>query len=1013
MISIERTAYPRFKRYYTAKELKDIYTPTPTEKTFALGRTTGKNNYLNVIVLLKSFQRLGYFPDLEQVPITIVSHIKDILNLSTEVKIGYQHQRTNYRHRSLIRDYLQIQAFNKKALVKMRDTISQSAYIMEYPADLINVAIEELVKERYELPGFYTLQREVARIREAINSQIYQEVFQQLSPELRVRLNELLETHPVEKRSQFNRIKELPSRPSRNHLNDLLAHYYWLQSLGNFTTYLKHISQPKLKHFAASAKVLDASALKEMSVAKRLTLLVCLISWCQGESSDNLVEMFLKRIGKIHQKAKDELERLRKLHQETTEKLVGVFTNVLQVLAEDEVETEQLLREQVDNLTLNQSLNNQTPTDSNQLRNQINQILTPLGGIEQLLNECEAVNAYQGNNYLPLLWRFYKSHRSAFFRFLNALDFQSTTNDTRLIECLNFLWNNHHRRGEWLKAELDLSFLSQQWQKLIVLEQEQEGKIKIARRHFEVAIFSYLADELKSGDIFVASSFNYNDWREQLLLWSECENLIGEYCENLGLAEDGDSWIFHLQEWLTNTAKKVDDFYPQQSQLIISDTGEPVLKKPAQNKNSASLKILESIIAERMPERNLIEILRNVDYWTNFTRHFGPLSGSDPKLEHPTERYLLTVFTYGCNLGPTQAARHMRAIVTSRLLYFVNRRHITIDNLNDALVDIINRYHVLDLPTFWGKGKSVAADGTKYDVYEQNLLSEYHIRYGGYGGIAYHHVADKYIALFSHFIPCGTWEAVYIIDGLLQNKSDLQPDTIHGDTQAQSTTVFALCYLLGIKLMPRIRNWQSLFFYRPNKGVKYRHIDSLFKDTINWELIRTHWQDLFQVVLSIYTGKISSAMVLRKLGNYSRKNRLYQAFRELGRVVRTVFLLEYISEDNLRKEITAATNKVEAYHGFSKWFFFGGDSTINTNDPEKMEKIIKYNHLVANAVIFQNVVDLTEILQQLKREGYLLVHDDVAALSPYLTAHIKRFGDYFVDLEQVPDALDERVVLNL
>jgi TnpA family transposase len=102
---------------------------------------------------------------------------------------------------------------------------------------------------------------------------------------------------------------------------------------------------------------------------------------------------------------------------------------------------------------------------------------------------------------------------------------------------------------------------------------------------------------------------------------------------------------------------------------------------------------------------------------------------------------------------------------------------------------------------FGERGKVSQRDGTKYDVYEQNLLSEYHIRYGGYGGIAYHHVADKYIALFSHFIPCGTWEAVYIIDGLLQNKSDLQPDTIHGDTQGQSTTVFALSYLLGINLL--------------------------------------------------------------------------------------------------------------------------------------------------------------------------------------------------------------------
>lgn len=211
--------------------------------------------------------------------------------------------------------------------------------------------------------------------------------------------------------------------------------------------------------------------------------------------------------------------------------------------------------------------------------------------------------------------------------------------------------------------------------------------------------------------------------------------------------------------------------------------------------------------------------------------------------------------------------------------------------------------------------------------------------------------------------------------------------------------------------MPRIRNWKDLNFYRPDKETVYQHIDALFTDRIDWELIRTHWQDLFRVVLSIQSGKISSDILLRKLGNYSRKNRLYRAFRELGRVVRTIFLLQFISSSQLRQQITAATNKVEAYHGFSKWFFFGGEGIIASNDPEQQEKIIKYNDLVANAVIFQNVVDLTEVLQQLQREGYLLEREDVASISPYLTGNIKRFGDYVIDMEAIPRALDERMLL--
>jgi TnpA family transposase len=248
---------------------------------------------------------------------------------------------------------------------------------------------------------------------------------------------------------------------------------------------------------------------------------------------------------------------------------------------------------------------------------------------------------------------------------------------------------------------------------------------------------------------------------------------------------------------------------------------------------------------------------------------------------------------------------------------------------------------------------------------------------------------------------------------LLKNLSDIQPHTIYADTQGQSTPVFALSYMLGIKLMPRIRNWQDLNFFRPNNDTVYKHIDSLFKDAIDWVKIENHWQDILQVVLSIQTGKVSSSVLLRKLGNYSRKNRLYQAFQELGRVIRTVFLLQYISDMKLRQQITAATNIVEAYNGFSKWFFFGGFGVIANNDPIEQEKIIKYNDLVANAVIFHNVVDLTDVLRDLLKAGHLISREDVAALSPYMTSHIKRFGDYLIDMETVPNLLDDDGILVL
>ena len=322
-----------------------------------------------------------------------------------------------------------------------------------------------------------------------------------------------------------------------------------------------------------------------------------------------------------------------------------------------------------------------------------------------------------------------------------------------------------------------------------------------------------------------------------------------------------------------------------------------------------------------------------------------------------------------------------------------------------------NAFNRFSLPSIWGTGKRAAADGSKFEIYENNLHSEYHIRYGGYGGIAYHHVSDKYIALFTHFITCGVWEAVYILDGLLKNLSDIQPDTLYADTQGQSGPVFAISYLLGIKLMPRIRNWKDLSFLRPSADSTYKFIDQLFKDVVNWNLIQLHWYDMMRVVLSIKAGKVMPSTLLRKLSSYSRKNRLYQAFLELGKVVRTMFLLEYISNAKMRSEITAITNIVEKYHHFLDWVFFGKDGVITENDPIEQEKRLKYLDLVASAVVLQNTVDMSLATQTLTAQGYPVNHRFVAALSPYLTRHIKRYGDYVVNLQNIPQPFEAAISL--
>jgi Tn3 transposase DDE domain len=175
---------------------------------------------------------------------------------------------------------------------------------------------------------------------------------------------------------------------------------------------------------------------------------------------------------------------------------------------------------------------------------------------------------------------------------------------------------------------------------------------------------------------------------------------------------------------------------------------------------------------------------------------------------------------------------------------------------------------------------------------------------------------------------------------------------------------------------------------------------------VNWSLIQAHLPEMVRVAMSVKAGKIKASTLLRKLGTNSRKNKLFQAFHELGTVLRTGFLLQYLNDEELRSTIQAATNKSESFNRFAKWLAFGGEGVIPSNNRDEQRKFIKYNHLVANCLIFFNVFEMSRILNQLMQEGYSFSDEAISALSPYLTEHVNRLGRYHLDLERCPPTLE-------
>lgn len=996
MTAIERTAYPRFKRSLTANDLVEVYTPTPAERFLAARSTRGRVAAVGFLALLKTYQRLGRFIPLSEVPVPILEHIVRLIDPHLDISAldGYDRSGTRQRHVPLIRAAQQLQPYGPDARTCLLKTMFEAARTKEDLADLINVALEELAKERFELPPFATLDKAAHHVRAMTTRGLYQRIFQAIPQGARVALDALFVVEAGARFSGWEQLKQEPASPTLPHLRDLIDHLFVITEQRKLLPprLFDTLAEGKVKRLAAEARALDATEMKDLEAHKRLTLAAAFVLAQSAEALDDLAEMFVKRMLAIHQKGKDALEHYRVEHQARTDALVLTLRDLVTAYGKDGAPEERIAG-----------------------------IESVIGDrAEKILQDCDEHLAHVGNHYQPFLWPFYKGHRAQLFRLLSVMECRSSTQDRSLEEAILFLKGHESARGDWVMTAMtqhpgtpeervlplvDLSWASDSWWRFMTGQTKRERcPEKVLRRHFEIAVFSQMLWDLKSGDLYVEGSDQYADYREQLISWEEYAEQLETYGAQVVLPTDGKAFVTSLRDWLHARIQQTDAGFPS-NQYLSFDKGELILHPLAKQVDPAGLALLERTIAERLKPISILHAVTQTEQWLNWTRFFAPLSGHASKLEHPVARYLAIAFCYGCNLGPSQTARSLSG-VDRRDLSWINQRHITEETLDEAIREVIAAFNRFHLPSFWGAGKRASADGTKWEMYEQNLLAEYHIRYGGYGGIGYYHVSDTYIALFSHFIPCGVWEGSYILDMFAKEDAPFRPETVHGDTQAQSTTVFGLAHLLGISLMPRIRNWRDLKLFRPDPDVHYTHLDSLFSEPIDWRLIETHVPDLLRVALSIKAGKITPSTILRKLGAYSRRNKLYQAFQELGRVIRTHFLLHYLDDADVRSTIQAATNKSEAFNGFAKWAFFGGEGVIPHNRRAEQRKCIKFNHLIANCLIFYNVQVITDILHQLTEEGMEIEEQAVAALSPYLSQHINRFGRYHLDLTQQPPPLN-------
>lgn len=435
--------------------------------------------------------------------------------------------------------------------------------------------------------------------------------------------------------------------------------------------------------------------------------------------------------------------------------------------------------------------------------------------------------------------------------------------------------------------------------------------------------------------------------------------------------------------------------------MCIRDRPEPI-----------NLKRLKGEINHIWHQTSLLDILKETDLRVDFTRNFKSM-GTREIIDRETlqKRLLLCLYGMGTNTGLKRINTGINGENYQDLLY-VRRRYIHKDQLRSAIADVINAIFEIRLPQIWGEGTTTCASDSKhFGAWEQNLMTQYHLRYGGRGVMIYWHVEKKSTCIYSQLKTCSSSEVAAMIEGVLRHCTNMDVQKNYVDSHGQSEVAFAFTHLLGFQLMPRLKRIKVQKLYRPYTGQSdaYPNLQPILTRPINWDLIRQQYDQMVKYTTALRLGTTETEAILKRFSKNPFKHPTYLALLELGRVIKTIFLCQYLDESEVRREVNEGLNVVERWNGVNDFIFYGKGGEFASNRLESQELSVLSLHLLQICLVYVNTLMIQSVLEQ-KHWQQKLTEVDFRAITPLIFSHVNPYGTFKLDLNERIAGLTQQLV---
>ncbi len=928
----------------------------------------GDQNRLGFALQLTTVRFLGTFlPDPTTVPpgvLAFVARQLDIKNTSGIHK--YMERRpTRFEHAIQIR---KVYGYHDFGAPPWRFRLTRMLYARswistERPSLLFDVATAWLIQNKVLLPGATTLSRLISEVRERTKNRLWSALSSLPDGEQKTQLLGLLKMPEGSRSSHLDLFRQSPVHVSGPSFKTALVRYESLHAFGIHELDISRVPPARLKGLARHSGTLSMHKIARMPVDRRIATLVAFVHTYETVALDDMLDVLDLLIADIAGEAKKlgKKNRLRTLKD--LDKAAIALAKVCTLLL-DEAHSPSDIFASVPKTQITHSIET------------INDLARPP---EDNFHDEMVAQYARVRRFLP--------------RMLDGINFRAASAGTPVIKSLDFLRTVEGTKKKMLK-DAPTAVVTKAWRRLVF---DKDGQVD--RRGYTLCVMDRLQDALRRRDVYVEASDRWGDPRAKLLKGAKWEANRVQVCRSLGHPTTPEEAFQGLTKQLDASFRQtIERFDENDAVRVEHQNGKPSLTITNLDKleGPTSLIALHDQVTALLPRIDLTELLLELHAHTGFADEFTHISESNARATDLPISICAVLLAEACNIGIEPLIRPNIPALTRHRLNWVRQNYFRGETLITANARLVDHQATIPFAQILGGGEVASADGMRFLTAVKTINSGPNRKYFGSGrGITwYNFVSDQYSGFHGIVVPGTLRDSIFVLEGLLEQQTGLSPREIMTDTAGASDMIFGLFWLLGYQFSPRLADAGESKFWRIDQDADYGVLNELAKGCINPKKFIQHWDDMLRMGGSLKLGTVQASELLRSLLKSEKPSSLAQAIIEVGRINKTIYLLNYVDDEDYRRRILTQLNRGEGRHAVARAIYYGKRGEIHKRYREGQEDQLGALGLVTNAVILWNTIYMDAALNRLRQQGMEIKNEDAARLSPLLYKHINMLGHY-------------------